>query len=971
MTRSRVRSGIAGVVTAGVLVLAFVVWKPAPLATLALKAESQVKKTRPPGKPIAMPANLVGLEIALGLKDTEPTGWGGEVQVSQGRVLSLDIVRGPPMARVDGTRFRIRSFRRMMQMRRVLVRPVLRASLDAPPTATVTVRTRQGKFEFALKDLAGTTPTPFLDGQATVARQDAALRLTGPDTEDDYPVLARGAHGTAWLAYVEYQPGKPLIRERILAGNFDLLEPKDNGDQVLLVPFDGKAWQPPLEVTGPGLSVWRPAVAVDGQGRVCVAWSQVVDGDWEVFYRRYTPPSKEKAKGEWSDSVRLTRNKGADFHVVAATDAAGTVWLAWQSWQKDNFDIQVAALADNHPWKTPRTVSASKANDWSPAIAADGKGQMFVAWDTYDKGNYDVRLAVIGKDRDPKTITVADSAKFEARPSLACDAAGRLWIAYEEGDEQWGKDWATNEFRKIGLTKNPGAALYLRRTIRVKCLVDGKLMQPAGDLKEAFAGKLGRNKSVPRLGVDAAGGLWLLLRHHPLPGGAGEVWCSYALRYDGKRWSAPRRLPASENLMDNRPALLPLGHGLLAVYSGDGRVRTQNRKQDDLFAAILSPPGATHAVELKADEPAPATKVAAVHPNDAADVARIRAYRVEAGGKKLHLWRGEFHRHTEYSAHRDQDGMLEDAWRYALDAGSLDWIGIGDHDNGFGSEYMWWQFQKMTELHHNPPAFVGVHTYERSVVYPDGHRNVIMPRRGIRPLPRGVMKGTAEKGTPDTKLLYAYLKHFGGMCASHTSATSMGTDWRDNNPEFEPVVEIYQGHRHNYEHSGAPRSATAKTQIGGYRPAGYVWNAFEKGYKFGFQASSDHMSTHMSYAVVLTDDLSPRGLIAAFKKRHCYAATDNIIVDVRCGDHLMGDEFTTAKRPTLTIKVYGTAPVAKLHVIRDNKYVYTTEPKTQEVKLSYTDMDAAAGKSSYYYVRLEQADGNIAWASPMWITYKP
>jgi len=41
------------------------------------------------------------------------------------------------------------------------------------------------------------------------------------------------------------------------------------------------------------------------------------------------------------------------------------------------------------------------------------------------------------------------------------------------------------------------------------------------------------------------------------------------------------------------------------------------------------------------------------------------------------------------------------------------------------------------------------------------------------------------------------------------------------------------------------------------------------------------------------------------------------------------------------------------------------------VTLHYTDMDAKQGKSSYYYVRVEQADGNLAWASPMWITYQP
>ncbi len=359
-----------------------------------------------------------------------------------------------------------------------------------------------------------------------------------------------------------------------------------------------------------------------------------------------------------------------------------------------------------------------------------------------------------------------------------------------------------------------------------------------------------------------------------------------------------------------------------------------------------------------------------VHPTEPDDIARVRAYRVEAGGKTLRLLRGEFHRHTEYTSHNDQDGLFEDAWRYAHDAADHDWMGDGDHDNGFGHEYMWWLIQKVTDIHHHAPRFVSAMTYERSVVYPNGHRNVMMPRRGIRPLPRGGLPGTPEKGSPDTKLLYAYLKHFGGICASHTSATNMGTDWRDNDPEVEPIVEIFQGHRHNYEHLGAPKSATEETQIGGFQPAGFIWNALEKGYRLGFQSSSDHVSTHMSYAIVLTEDVSRQGIIDAFKKRHCYAANDNIILVVRSGDHLMGDTFETRERPSIDIVAHGTGAIAKVHVVRDNKYVFSTEPNQKSVKLRYTDDDARPGQSHYYYVRIEQADGNLAWASPMWITYK-
>jgi len=30
-----------------------------------------------------------------------------------------------------------------------------------------------------------------------------------------------------------------------------------------------------------------------------------------------------------------------------------------------------------------------------------------------------------------------------------------------------------------------------------------------------------------------------------------------------------------------------------------------------------------------------------------------------------------------------------------------------------------------------------------------------------------------------------------------------------------------------------------------------------------------------------------------------------------------------------------------------------------------------AGQTTYYYVRIEQSDGKLAWTSPMWIKYEP
>lgn len=49
--------------------------------------------------------------------------------------------------------------------------------------------------------------------------------------------------------------------------------------------------------------------------------------------------------------------------------------------------------------------------------------------------------------------------------------------------------------------------------------------------------------------------------------------------------------------------------------------------------------------------------------------------------------------------------------------------------------------------------------------------------------------------------------------------------------------------------------------------------------------------------------------------------------------------------------------------------MYSQEPKTVEVKFAWRDTSPKSGKTSYYYVRGEQTDGEIVWVSPMWVTY--
>jgi hypothetical protein len=948
--------------------------------------------------------------IEMGRKDAQAKPWSGTATVAGARVVHREGYRfraSDKLVEPDG--WQASSHRPLRAPPRmpaaVTLEPfasvgVLLHLADVKPDATLTLSVPEEEIDnlkVPLKDVLAGKEHPINKGRAVVRLVSTATPVETGKTEDDFPAACYGPDGTLWVAHISYTVKEesrrieaPNLKEQ--PPDFKAYYTPEFGDQLVVRSYKAGKWSKPLGVTPPGQDLMRCALAADGRGTVWVAYGANRDGKFTLCVRPLNPGAGESATApKVGAEVALLRGHESALNPALCTTQAGGVALACQVWDATGASRVAVFHKDAGEWTALGNVFGGKGgSQWHAAVAAGpGKG-VDIACDHYASGDYDVSLArradLSGTSEAPG-VPLATTSRYEARPSLCYDGRGRLWVAYEEGPERWGKNF--------GALDEGGNPLYFARTVKVVCLDNGKLSKPAAELpplaQRGDSPDTGQKVEAlpryayPQIGIDGNGRVWLTYRQkfgsrystHP-----GSYWLTFARRLDGDKWSEPIEVHHSDGLLDSRPVLLPhAAGGLRILHNTDGRYTTPETIDNQIYMSYVDLPGAPVEPKLvphvpgKKDE-----KVLAEAKAEQEAVRRCRDHRIEAGGKKYQLLRGEFHRHTEISWDGGPDGSLEDMWRYALDGAEMDWIGNGDHDNGAGREYPWWLTQKTTDVFHVKGRFTPMFSYERSVAYPHGHRNCVFARRGVRTLPRldqpDVQKRVGGVHADDTRMLYRYLKELDGICASHTSATGMGTDWRDNDPAAEPVVEIYQGDRMSYEKEAAPRagydpkSGKKPANIAGWYPLGFINHALDKGYRLGFQASSDHFSTHISYCIVLAERHDRAAILDGLRKRHCYGATDNIVLDVRSGGQVMGDDFKTNQVPALEIKVLGTAALARVEVLKDSSVVHTFEPGKDTFESKWTDPKPEAGMH-YYYVRVQQADGELAWGSPLWIDYAP
>jgi len=237
---------------------------------------------------------------------------------------------------------------------------------------------------------------------------------------------------------------------------------------------------------------------------------------------------------------------------------------------------------------------------------------------------------------------------------------------------------------------------------------------------------------------------------------------------------------------------------------------------------------------------------------------------------------------------------------------------------------------------------------------------------------------------------------------SFTMAKGVEYNFDNFDSDFERVVEIYNawGSSEMTKKEGNPRPVNSSS---GYQESaeGSIERALQRNCRFGFVAgglddrgiyADLYESDQEQYTPGLTAIIAPNhtreALSEALYQRSCYATTgERMIVGLYLAGVPMGKEISTADKPGLTINrhlsgyVAGTTKLRTVEIIRNGKVLQTFESNSYFLEFAYDDMTplektviSAKDKKPpfvYYYLRVVQEDGHMAWSSPIWVDYIP
>ena len=366
---------------------------------------------------------------------------------------------------------------------------------------------------------------------------------------------------------------------------------------------------------------------------------------------------------------------------------------------------------------------------------------------------------------------------------------------------------------------------------------------------------------------------------------------------------------------------------------------------------------------------------------------------VELRQPKHQLFWGDLHGHS--GAYACGVGSIDAYYQFARDTAGLDFCALTDHDQLPGLEHdlsaAWPEITAAAKHYHRPLEFVTFLGFEWTSMAPQrnglgyGHKNVYYLDDA------GPLLSCVGYRTQHPEGLWKGLKGHAAMAIPHHPAASADfrTDWAHHNEEYERLVEVYScwgssecaaGNRFPIRHGG------------GESPGHHVVDALERGYTLGLIGGGD---THdgcpgrgwahaprsekerqrwqgiypAGLQGVWAQELTRESLWQAMWVRRTYATTGaRIVLEFGIDSAPMGSILKTwpGGAAHFHARIEGTADIVRAEIVRNGEVVETRRGHGRSLSFAWA-RTAQPGMSQYFYLRVVQVDGHMAWSSPIWL----
>ncbi|NPV09093.1 MAG: DUF3604 domain-containing protein [Anaerolineae bacterium] len=758
----------------------------------------------------------------------------------------------------------------------------------------------------------------------------------------------RDLQGRFWVAWISHLEGA----DNVVARSWDQTGPGSTHPVSL----------------APGQYI-NPAAVATPEGPLFL-WRSFAGGRWCVLTRRLRD-------GLWQEDITLCPDAGDVHGFAAAVEPTGSVLVAAVTAGEPEvrpYALRCARLREGG-WETPVTVVESGDPLYRPSLAAAPDGTAWLAWDAYtEEHGYQVYACRRRNGAWERPQQVSRGEEWQLLPWLACDAAGRPYLAWLVSQRVRDEHGVVDHWPWLAFASYQSGVWEPMGDPRVMGPVPGVVESLAQGLlaDRSYMGYYGRRRH-PML-VAHQGGVWLLWERKLREDFDTANWgVLCARRYADRGWGAAVELHRGGVCYQVSPdATAEDGHIWIA-YKGDPRKHSPVAHGD-----ILASP-----VGLAEDEVHQSWLLETWHrwrplpPREA--VATEARPTVEHQGRRLQLFWGDLHCHSFQSP--DAEGELDELLTYARDVAGLDFCALADNDwypNNILTAGMWQEIQSVAARFTQAGRFLAFPGFEWTFHGPPtdrwNHRIVLYQGPGgqvfrrVEPSGRDVDSFVRSLCGTDA-LAHAHHKSWSVICEAFDRNVEVCSGWQVHTPDLsEVMVHLAAGHR------------------------------------IGFAGSSDghrYVPGHGGGLVgVWAEELTPAAIFEALRARRNYATTGSRVA-IRFGvsGFLMGEEGSlvepapishgwggwsneaqSAQRPRVVVEVESPRDLVAVDIFRDGAPIHSAAAnERRQLSLDWVDEHAAPGTHYYHLrVRLEgetpvlphnsaPAEGNLAWSSPVWV----